>query len=255
MRGDDNQQEGIFSYISPEKRVPADHPLRPIRKMVDEILKEMSPEFAKLYSDVGRPSIAPERLLRSLLLQIFYSVRSERMLIEQLEYNLLFRWFVGMEMDEAVWNHAVFSKNRERLLNEEIAEGFFQRVLERAKPHMSEEQDPWIHDRSRCPAVQEVQRQRSEAGLPGTCIDGEPQRAFGANFSDRGQWKSGTRCCDAHGGGPPQRKTRDVGRGQELRHAGVGRRTPRDEHHSACGAEQYEPLECDRSADHATCWV
>src|SRR6266481_6206864 len=92
MRGDDNQQEGMFSYVSPEKRVPADHPLRPIRKMVDEILKEMSPQFQKLYSDVGRPSIAPERLLRSLLLrslllQIFYSVRSERMLIEQLQYN------------------------------------------------------------------------------------------------------------------------------------------------------------------------
>jgi transposase len=139
MRGDDNQQEGIFSYISPEKRVPTDHPLRPIRKMVDEILKEMSPQFAKLYSSVGRPSIAPERLLRSLLLQIFYSVRSERMLIEQLQYNLLFRWFVGMEMDEEVWNHAVFSKNRERLLNEEIAEGFFRRVIERAKPFMSDE--------------------------------------------------------------------------------------------------------------------
>ena len=100
MRGDDDLQEGMFSYISPEKRVPADHPLRPIRKMVDEILKEMSPKFAKLYSDVGRPSIAPERLLRSLLLQVFYSVRSERMLIEQLQYNMLFRWFVGMEMDE-----------------------------------------------------------------------------------------------------------------------------------------------------------
>jgi transposase len=139
MRGDDNQQEGIFSYISPEKRVPTEHPLRPIRKMVDEILKEMSSQFAKLYSSVGRPSIAPERLLRSLLLQIFYSVRSERMLIEQLQYNLLFRWFVGMEMDEEVWNHAVFSKNRERLLNEEIAEGFFRRVIERAKPFMSDE--------------------------------------------------------------------------------------------------------------------
>ena len=139
MRGDDNQQEGMFSYISPEKRVPTDHPLRSIRKMVDEILKEMSPKFAKLYSDVGRPSIAPERLFRSLLLQIFYSVRSERMLIEQLQYNLLFRWFVGMEMDEAVWNHAVFSKNRERLLNEAIAESFFRRVLERARPFMSDE--------------------------------------------------------------------------------------------------------------------
>src|ERR1700687_6208773 len=139
MRGDDNLQEGIFSYISPEKRVPADHPLRPIRKMVDEILKEMSPQFAKLYSNVGRPSIAPERLLRSLLLQIFYSVRSERMLIEQLQYNLLFRWFVGMEMDEEVWNHAVFSKNRERLLNEKIAEAFFQRVLGLAQPYLSDE--------------------------------------------------------------------------------------------------------------------
>ncbi len=139
MRGDDNQQEGMFSYVSPEKRVPADHPLRPVRKMVDEILKEMSPRFAKLYSEVGRPSIAPERLFRSLLLQIFYSVRSERMLIEQLQYNLLFRWFVGMEMDEGVWNHAVYSKNRERLLNEEIAESFFRRVLERARPFMSDE--------------------------------------------------------------------------------------------------------------------
>ncbi len=135
MRGDDNQQEGMFSYVSPEKRVPADHPLRPIRKMVDEILKEMSPRFAKLYSDVGRPSIAPERLFRSLLLQIFYSVRSERMLIEQLQYNLLFRWFVGMEMDEAVWNHAVYSKNRERLLNEEV---------ERARPLDREETSTFV---------------------------------------------------------------------------------------------------------------
>src|ERR1700680_4368787 len=139
MRGDDNQQEGMFSYISPEKRVPADHPLRAIRKMADEILKEMSPQFAKLYSEVGRPSIAPERLFRSLLLRIFYTVRSERMLIEQLQYNLLFRWFIGMEMDEAVWNHAVYSKNRERLLNEEIAESFFRRVLERARAFMSDE--------------------------------------------------------------------------------------------------------------------
>src|SRR2546425_8420726 len=119
MRGEDNKQEAMFSYVSPEKRVPTDHPLRPIRAMVDGILKEMSPQFAKRYADVGRPSIAPERLLRVLLLQIFYSVRSERLLMEQLQYNLLFRWFVGMEMDEEVWNHAVFSKNRERLLNEE----------------------------------------------------------------------------------------------------------------------------------------
>jgi len=139
MRGADPKQEAMFSYISPEKRVPVDHPLRAIREMVDAVLKEMSPRFARLYAQVGRPSIAPERLLRALLLQIFYSIRSERLLMEQLDYNLLFRWFVGMEMDEAVWNHAVFSKNRERLLNEELAEAFFQRVLKIARPYLSDE--------------------------------------------------------------------------------------------------------------------
>jgi len=139
MRGEDSKQEAMFSYLSPEKRVPAEHPLRVIRALVDTVLEELSPRFAKLYSDVGRPSIAPERLLRALLLQIFYSVRSERLLMEQLDYNLLFRWFVGLGMDELVWNHAVFSKNRERLLNEEIAEAFFQRVLQRAQPYLSDE--------------------------------------------------------------------------------------------------------------------
>jgi transposase len=139
MRGEDPKQEAMFSYVSPEQRVPQDHPLRPIREMVDTILKEMSPRFARLYANVGRPSIAPERLLRALLLQIFYSVRSERLLMEQLDYNLLFRWFVGMEMDERVWNHAVFSKNRDRLLNHEVAEAFFQRVLKQAQPFLSDE--------------------------------------------------------------------------------------------------------------------
>jgi transposase len=139
MRGSDPKQDGMFSYVSPEQRVPAEHPLRPLRAMVDDILKEMSPRFAKLYADRGRPSIPPERLLRALLLQILYTVRRERLLMEQLNYNLLFRWFVGMGMDEVVWNHAVFSKNRERLLNEEVAEVFFQRVLERAKPYLSDE--------------------------------------------------------------------------------------------------------------------
>jgi transposase len=100
MRGDDEKQDGMFSYVSPEKRVPADHPLRPLRAMMDDILKGMSPRFAKLYARTGRPSIAPERLLRALLLQILYTVRSERLLVEQLNYNLLFRWFVGMDMDE-----------------------------------------------------------------------------------------------------------------------------------------------------------
>src|SRR6202163_1203553 len=139
MRGEEGKQEGMFSYVSPEKRVPLDHPLRPVREMVDGILKEMSPRFARLYSNLGRPSIAPERLLRALLLQVFYSVRSERMLMEQLDYNLLFRWFVGMEMDEPMWNHAVFSKNRDRLLNQELAQQFFTRVKAQATGLMSDE--------------------------------------------------------------------------------------------------------------------
>ena len=163
MRGADQKQEAMFSYVSPEKRVPSEHPLRPIREMVDTVLQEMSPRFARLYAKVGRPSIPPERLLRALLLQIFYSVRSERLLMEQLDYNLLFRWFVGMEMDERVWDHAVFSKNRERLLNEEIAEAFFQRVLAIAQPYLSDEHftvdgtriEAWASHKSFCPQDEE----------------------------------------------------------------------------------------------------
>jgi transposase len=139
MRGDDQQQSGMFSYVSLEDRVPADHPLRAIRKTVDEILKNMGKDFDGLYAQTGRPSVPPERLLRGVLLQIFYSVRSERMLMEQMNYNLLFRWFVGLEMDEPVWNHAVFSKNRERVLNHEVAREFFRRVLAQAEPHLSDE--------------------------------------------------------------------------------------------------------------------
>ena len=277
MRGDDNQQEGMFSYVSPEKRVPADHPLRPIRKMIDEILKEMSPRFAKLYSDVGRPSIAPERLFRSLLLQIFYSVRSERMLIEQLQYNLLFRWFVGMEMDEAVWNHAVYSKNRERLLNEEVAESFFQRVLESARPFMSDEHftvdgtlmEAWAshksfrpkdgtgqapgpggdvdfrgEQRSRCPIVDEVPRKPGEAELYGACIDGKSQRTLAADVSDGGQRQSGAGCGAADGRRPGVGKASDHGRGQGLRHVGIRKGAPRDEHHAARGAEHDQSQEC-----------
>jgi len=129
MRGDDPKQEAMFSYVSPEQRVPQDHPLRPVREMVDTILKEMSGRFARLYSERGRPSIAPERLLRALLLQIFYSVRSERLLMEQLDYNLLFRWFVGLSMDAPVWDATVFSKNRDRLIEGEIAAKFLAAVL------------------------------------------------------------------------------------------------------------------------------
>jgi transposase len=139
MRGDDRQPDAMFSYVSPEQRVPPDHPLRAIRALVDDVLRAMSREFDGLYARVGRPSIPPERLLRAQLLQIFYSIRSERLLMEQLDYNLLFRWFVGMDMDEPIWDATVFTKNRDRLLNQEIARSFFRRVLERAQDLMSDE--------------------------------------------------------------------------------------------------------------------
>ena len=133
MRGPDTQQSSMFSYLSPEERVPAKHPLRPIRLMVDEVLKGPSPAFSGLYSAFGRPSIPPEKLLRALLLRVLYTVRSVRMLMEQLEYNLLFRWFVGLNMDEAVWVPTVFTKNRDRLLEGGVAEKFFQLVLTQAR--------------------------------------------------------------------------------------------------------------------------
>jgi len=128
MRGDERVQDGMFSYVSLEQRVPADHPLREVRKVTDTVLRSLSSEFDALYAESGRPSIAPEYILRALLLQVFFSVRSERLLVEQIDYNLLFRWFVGLGMDDEVWNHAVFSKNRDRLLNSEVAQHFFAEV-------------------------------------------------------------------------------------------------------------------------------
>src|SRR5271163_115136 len=139
MRGDERIQDGMFSYVSLEKRVPQDHPLRAVRKLTDTVLQTLSPELDALYADSGRPSIAPEYILRALLLQVFYSVRSERLLVEQIDYNLLFRWFVGLGMDDAVWNHAVFSKNRDRLLTSEVAQQFFAEVNKQAKRFMSDE--------------------------------------------------------------------------------------------------------------------
>src|SRR6201990_904457 len=133
MRGTDTQQSSMFSYLSPEERVPANHPLRPIRLSVDDALKALSPAFGRLYSAYGRPSIPPEKLLRALLLQGLYTARSERMLMQQLEYNLLFRWFVGLNMDETVWVPTVFTKNRDRLLEGEIAGLFFAGVLAQAR--------------------------------------------------------------------------------------------------------------------------
>jgi transposase len=133
MRGDDRQENELFLYGTLEERVPEKHPLRPVRVMVDAALESMSGRFDEMYAKAGRPSIAPERLLRALLLQALYSIRSERMLVEQLEYNLLFRWFVGLNMSEPAWNHAVFSKNRERLLAGDVAHELFACVVEQAR--------------------------------------------------------------------------------------------------------------------------
>ena len=133
MRGEDAGQVAVFSYVSPEQRVPKDHPLRPLLRIVNDVLGRMSPLFEKLYSHTGRPSIPPEKLLRALLLQVLYTIRSERMLMEQLDYNLLFRWFVGLNMDDLVWDATVFTKNRDRVLGGEVAKVFFQEVLAEAR--------------------------------------------------------------------------------------------------------------------------
>jgi transposase len=177
MRGRDEQQRQLISYVNLEERVPADHPLRKIRGLVDGVLGAMNEQFRDLYARRGRPSIPPERLLRALLLQIFYSVRSERMLMEQLEYNLLFRWFVGLEIDEPIWNHAVFSKNRSRLLNEEVAQDFFARVTQLAEGFMSDEHftvdgtliEAWAGQKS-------FQRKDGEGPKDGSNFHGEKRR-------------------------------------------------------------------------------
>jgi transposase len=158
MRGDDIQQAAMFSYLMPEQRVPQDHPLRPILAMVNQALSSIDGALEKMYAEGGRPSIAPEKLLRGLLLQMLYSVRSERMLMEQMQYNLLFRWFVGLNMDDQVWDVTVFTKNRDRLLEGSIAQEFFRAVVEqaRAKQLLSDEHfsvdgtllEAWAGDKS-----------------------------------------------------------------------------------------------------------
>jgi len=133
MRGIDHQQSQMFSYLSPETRVRKDHPLRAIRVMVDEILAQLSRRFDSMYASAGRPSIPPEKLLRAQLLQMLYSIRSERLLMEEIDYSVLFRWFVGLNLDEEVWDATTFTKNRDRLLEAEVAEEFLAQVVERAR--------------------------------------------------------------------------------------------------------------------------
>src|SRR5580704_4543456 len=133
MRGIDHQQSQMFSYLSPETRVRKDHPLRAIRLMVDEILAQLSQRFDSMYASAGRPSIPPEKLLRAQLLQMLYSIRSERLLMEEIDYSVLFRWFVGLNLYEEVWDVTVFTKNRDRLLEGDVAREFLRVIVEQAQ--------------------------------------------------------------------------------------------------------------------------
>jgi len=187
MRGDDQQQSDLYSYVSPEQRVPADHPLRPLRKRVDLILQRLSPRFDEMYAERGRPSIAPEKLLRALLLQCLYSVRSERLLMEELDYNLLFRWFVGLNMDDPVWDPTVFCKNRERMMEGDVARAFFAEVgqLARHEGLMSDEHftvdgtliEAWASQKSFKPKAEAKQSPSDpDAGNPNVNFRGEERR-------------------------------------------------------------------------------
>lgn len=176
----------MFSYVSPETRVPMDHPLRRMRAMVDKALGNLSAHFDSLYSTFGRPSIAPEKLLRALLLQIFYSIRSERLLMEQMDYNLLFRWFVGLNVDDAVWDATVYSKNRDRLLMGEVAEEFFQQVLQQARTAdlLSDEHfsvdgtliEAWASQKSFQSKGEKVKQEDDDPGNPTVNFRGEERR-------------------------------------------------------------------------------
>jgi len=186
MRGADERSDFLFSYVSPEQRVPAEHPLRPIRQMTDDALARLSKRFEAMYSELGRPSIPPEQLLRALLLQALYSIRSERLLIEQLDYNLLFRWFVGLGMDEAIWDHSTFSKNRDRLLAGDIATEFFDAVVAEARQHrlLSDEHftvdgtllEAWASHKSFRPKGTGSSQPPDDPGNPTVNFRGEPRK-------------------------------------------------------------------------------
>lgn len=189
MRGDDQQTGYIFSYLSPEERVPADHPLRPIRRMTDAIFARLSPRFDRVYSDMGRPSIAPEKLLRALLVQVLYTVRSERQLMEQLNYNMLFRWFVGLSMDDPVWDPTTFTKNRDRLLAGDIADAFFAEVLGAIKAEGLLSAEHFTVDGTLLEAWAS-----QKSFKPKTGADGPPDDPKNPTVNFRGD----TRCNDTH---------------------------------------------------------
>jgi transposase len=167
MRGEDQQQNHIFSYLSPEARVRKDHPLRAIRTMVDEVLRQLSRRFDTMYARVGRPSIAPEKLLRAQLLQMLYSIRSERLLMEEMDYNLLFRWFVGLNADDEVWDATTFTKNRDRLLEADVAKEFLSQVVEQARTKGLTSDEHFTVDGTLLEAWASLKSFQPKAGKPG----------------------------------------------------------------------------------------
>jgi len=183
MRGVNEEQGGMFSYLSPEQRVREDHPLRVVRTQVDEVLRKLSPLFDDMYSWTGRPSIPPEKLLRALLLQMLYSIRSERLLMEEIDYSILFRWFVGMNLDDKVWDPTTFTKNRERLLDADVARQFLTLVVEQAQANgwTSDEHftvdgtllEAWASLKSFRPKEQKPQSPPDDPGNPTVNFHGE----------------------------------------------------------------------------------
>jgi transposase len=188
MRGGNQEQDRMFSYVSPAERVPMDHPLRSIKEIANQALKELSRDFSRMYSPIGRPSIPPEKLIRALVLQVLYSIRSERLLIEQLNYNLLFRWFVGLSMDDEVWDHSTFSKNRDRLLEADIVEKFFRRVRAEAQRRGLLSDEHFTVDGTLIEAWASQKSFKPKDGGPTTPSTGEGGRNEEVNY--RGQKRS-----------------------------------------------------------------
>jgi transposase len=191
MRGADGMQEALFTVAKLEDFVPADHPLRPIRALVNEALEGLNALFNKIYSDKGRDSIAPEKLIRASLLQVFYSVRSERQICEQIRYNLLFRWFVGLAIDDAVWEHSVFSKNRDRLLENSVVEAFFGEVMRLAEARGLVSKEHFSVDGT---LIQAWASQKSFKPKDGS----DDQRPGGPGRNSQADWKGRPRSNDTH---------------------------------------------------------
>jgi len=257
MRGSDDRQETLFSTVIPEQRVPSDHPLRPIRRMVDEALKELDVEFNALYADGGRASIAPEKLLRAQLLMVLYTIRSERQLVVQINYNLLFRWFVGFSMDDEVWHHSTFTRNRDRLLEGEVAHKFFARVLDQALAAGLLSKEHFSVDGTLIEALPSLKSYRprdekepptkgqgdgGQAQLHGAFADGEPERTGGGRTSESGHRHSRARCGDGDGQGARKQASRDGGCGQELRYERFHQGDAQGQCYAACGAECQQPF-------------